>query len=86
LDAEEVEGVNPDPNIFEIAEESAIHDSVLAAGKLVREADIHTAIGWGAQYERLPTLIGDSNRQPASKQTAQVKHRPLVARKIILKI
>ena len=41
LYVEQVENIQPEPNVLEIAEESAIHDCIRSPGKLVGETEVH---------------------------------------------
>ena len=45
LYVEQVENIQSEPNVLEIAEESAIHDCIRSPGKLVGETEVHAFVG-----------------------------------------
>ena len=84
LDVEQVEDVESEPNVLEIAEESAVHDRIRPSGKLVGETEVYTFVSRSTEITFLIASTRGGDGKPAGQYAFQVQLDAFVAGKIIL--
>lgn len=84
LYVEQVENVEPEPNVLEIAEESAVHNRIRSPDKLVRETEVYTFVGRSAEIAVLIACARGCDGKAAGQDAFQVQLDAFVTGKIIL--
>ena len=82
---EKVEHVCAYPDVFQVAEETTIHDGIVSSSQLIAETYIDSFLGRRTEITCLITLPRNGLRQSPSKHTLQVEFHPLEAGEIVLK-
>ena len=72
LYVEQVENIQPEPNVLEIAEESAVHNRIRSPGKLVRETEVYTFVGRSAEIAVLIACARGCDGKAAGQDAFQV--------------
>ena len=49
LNIEQVEHVESEPDVLQVAEEAPVHDRIRPSGQLVRETQVYALVGWCAE-------------------------------------
>ena len=84
LYVEQVENVESEPNVFEVAEKSAIHNRIRSPGKLVRKTEVHTFVGRSAEITVLVACAWGCDGKAAGQDAFQIQFDAFVTGKIIL--
>lgn len=79
-----LKNVEPEPNVLEIAEESAVHNRIRSPGKLVRETEVYTFVGRSAEIAVLIACARGCDGKAAGQDAFQVQLDAFVTGKIIL--
>ena len=85
LYVEQVENIQSEPNVLEIAEESAIHDCIRSPGKLVGETEVHAFVGRSTEIAVLVACTWGCDGKAAGQYAFQIQFDTFVSGEILLK-
>ena len=85
LHVHQVENIHPQPNTFDISQESAVANDVLFRDQLVRETDVDTFVSRRAEEAILISFVGDRDGKPTGQDPFQIQFDTFVAGEVVLK-
>ena len=84
LYVEQVEHIESQPDVFQVAEEAPVHDRIRSSGKLVRETEVYTLVGRRAEITVFIACTRGCDGKAAGQYAFQIQLDTLVAGEIIL--